>query len=197
VIFTDSDKIRGVGVADVDPTHRGNEVLVFGYSNNVTMLTESSGTWKSRVIFTDAGRSHDLAVGEADPDHDGPEIVIVGYSKNVTMLSVSPWIYDVLSTYESKTSGCTIGDLDLTRDGNEIVTVNGDGLVAMVYQTESGTWESIELWQGQGELITPVIGNFYPEHDGNELIVVGMAIGVLGPCGHVSRSEHATRRSSW
>jgi hypothetical protein len=72
---------------------------------------------------------------------------------------ISQWDSNVLASYPFKTSGCTIGDLDLSRDGNEIVTVNGDGQVAMVYKTKSNIWESITLWQGQGELITPVSSN--------------------------------------
>jgi hypothetical protein len=180
VIFTDSDKIRGLGIADVDPSHKGNEILVFGYSTNVNMLVKSGSLWTSRVIFSDTGRSHDLAVGEADSAHPGPEIIIAGYSKNITMISVSPWYYKVLSSYISKTSGCTFGDLDPTRDGNEIVTVNGDGLVSMIFQTETGAWDDIELWQGEGELITPVIADCYPDNPGNELVVVGMAKGPEG-----------------
>jgi hypothetical protein len=180
VIFTDTDKIRGLGIADVDPTHKGNEILVFGYSTNVNLLIKSGSIWISRVIFTDTGRSHDLAVGEVDPNHPGPEILTAGYSKNITMISVSSWYYNVLSSYNTKTSGCTFGDLDSTRVGNEIVTVNGDGLVSMVFQTETGSWDDIELWQGEGELITPVIADCYPDNPGNELVVVGMAKGPEG-----------------
>ena len=53
---------------------------------------------------------------------------------------ISQWDAKVLASYNTKTSGCTIGDLDPTREGNEIVTVNGDGLVAMVYKTKSGSF---------------------------------------------------------
>jgi hypothetical protein len=177
VIYTDSDKIRGVGIGDVDPTHKGNEILVFAYSNNVTMLTGSGDNWKSRVLFTDTGRSHDLTIGEIDPDHTGLEIIFTGYSNNITMLGVSPWYYDITFKDEYKISGCTIGDLDPTHPGNEIVTVSGTGRVVLIYETAEGTWKHRELWQGGGELITAVIGEFYSEHKGNELLVVGMGKG--------------------
>ncbi len=180
VIFTDSDKIRGLGVGDVDPTKPGNEILVFGYSMNITMLTGSGETWKSRVLFTDTGKAHDLAIGEFEPAHAGLEMVFTGYSKNATMLGVSPWYYDVMFSRASKTSGCTIGDLDSTRAGNEVVVASSDGNVAMLYKSSSGHWESQQLWQGEGELITPVIADFYEGNDGNELVVVGMSKGLEG-----------------
>lgn len=180
VIFTDTDKIRGTGIGDVDPTTSGNEILVFSYSKKVTLLTKSGSSWKSRTIFVDTGRSHDLAVGEFNPDHPGAEIVIGGYSNNVTMIGVSPWYYDVMWSGANKLSGVTIGDLDPTRDGNEVIAVDGVGKVIMIHRSKSGTWDSVELWQGQGELITPVIGDFYSGHKGNELVVVGMAVGPEG-----------------
>jgi hypothetical protein len=180
VIFTDTDKIRGTGIGDIDPTSSGNEIVTFGYSKRVTLLTRSGDNWKSRTIFTDTGRSHDLVLGEGDSTHDGLEVVIGGYSNNVTMISVSPWFYDVLWTSNNKISGCTSGDLDPTRAGKEIVAVDGVGRVEMIFRTSPTEWDHIELWQGEGELITPIIGNFYPEHDGNELLVVGMALGPEG-----------------
>jgi hypothetical protein len=79
-----------------------------------------------------------------------------------------------------KLSGVTVGDLDPTRQGNEVIGVDGVGRVVLVHRTKSGTWDSVELWQGEGELLTPVIGNFYDGHDGNELLVVGMAKGPEG-----------------
>jgi hypothetical protein len=88
VIFTDTDKIRGVGIGDLDPTVSGNEIAVFGYSNKVTLLTRTGiGTgWSAQTIFVDTGRSHDLALGEFDPNHIGQELVIGGYSNNLTMI---------------------------------------------------------------------------------------------------------------
>ena len=187
VIFTDSDSIRGLGIGDVDPTIPGNEIVIFGYSRKVTLLWGSGDAWQSRVLFTDTGRAHDLAVGEFDSDHSGLEIAFVGYSNNVTMLSVSPWVYDVMFTDTSMIGGCAIGDLDKTRKGNEVVTASTDGLVSLLYKSTSGTWASQQLWQGKGQLLTPVIGDFYPQHDGNELVVVGMAVGKEGEgAGHAT-----------
>ena len=168
VIFTDSDKIRGLGIGDVDPTKAGNEIVVFGYSKKVTMLTGSGDSWKTRVLFTDTGRAHDLALGEFDSEHAGLEIAFVGYSNNITMLGVSPWIYEVIYSDILPVDGCTIGDLDPTRKGNEVITVGRDGKVTLTYKTSIGTWENQPLWQGKGQLITPVIGDFYEANDGNE-----------------------------
>ncbi|MCK5559854.1 MAG: Ig-like domain-containing protein, partial [Thermoplasmata archaeon] len=86
VIFTDTDKIRGIGIGDVDPINPGNEILTFSYSNRVTLITGSGEMGNARTSFIDDGRSHDLALGEFDPLHIGQELVIGGYSNNVTMI---------------------------------------------------------------------------------------------------------------
>ncbi len=90
---------------------------------------------------------------------------------------ISQWDAEILWADNIMIGGITIGDLDPTRKGNEVVAVDTNGKVVLVHKTPTGTWETEELWQGEGQLLTPVIGDFYPGHDGNELIVVGMAIG--------------------
>jgi len=97
-----------------------------------------------------------------------------------TIKGTSQWDSEVLGSFNGKTSGCTIGDLDPTRTGNEVITANSDGLVALLYQDKSGNWKTQDLWQGEGELITAVIADFYSGHEGNELAVVGMAKGLEG-----------------
>jgi len=191
VIYTDLDKIRGVVVADVDPTLEGNELVTFGYSKRVVIHRPVGAGWDHREIALDTDRGHDLLAGDFDPQHPGLELAFCGYSRNITMAAVSSWVAEVAFTDTLSPAGLMgigIGDLDPDREGNELVTVDDMGQVIMVSR-DTGGWTARVLWEGQGQLITPVIGDFDPYRQGTEVMVVGMTEGPEADEGSGSATE--------
>ena len=87
-IMVDSDKNRGVWIADVDPNVPGNELYSFGYSRRLVQITGSfSSGWSYKDLFLDTARGHEIRIGDLRTDIPGLEIAIVGYSGNVTIVS--------------------------------------------------------------------------------------------------------------
>ena len=79
-ITRDTGKIRGVAIADVDPSRPGPETYACGYSRNVAQLTQDDdGFWTLSVIFTAKRPLHHLVAGEFDLAHPGPELVTCGH----------------------------------------------------------------------------------------------------------------------
>ena len=83
-IYRDNDGLRGVAVANVQPNFPGNEVIIFGYSKNVTMIYLENEKWTAKTLWTDSDRAHSLSCGNFSPSTSWQECVVGGYSKKVT-----------------------------------------------------------------------------------------------------------------
>jgi hypothetical protein len=75
-----------------------------------------------------------------------------------------------------KVGGCAIGDLDTTRQGNEIVALSTTGEIYLVYR-EGDEWKNEVIFKTPGEMIQCAVGDADPEHAGHELAAVGIASG--------------------
>lgn len=84
-LFTDTDKIRGVALADLDDASPGNEVAIFGYSKEIKLLTFEGDRISATLIGKDSDKGHWLASGELVGPNRTAELVTVGYSGKVTL----------------------------------------------------------------------------------------------------------------
>ncbi len=73
-------------MADVQPNLPGNEVIIYGYSKNVTMIYQKNDKWAAKIMWTDSDRAHGLACGNFSPSTSWEECVAGGYSKKVTAI---------------------------------------------------------------------------------------------------------------
>ncbi len=86
------------------------------------------------------------------------------------------WNQETAYEGSTKLGGCTVGDLDPDRPGQEIAVVAGNGDVILVF-LDQGEWQSETVDHLPGEMIQCAAGNLLPDHPGDELITVGIAQG--------------------
>ncbi len=67
-------------------------------------------------------------------------------------------------------SDVVIGNIDLTRSGNEVVVV-GDSYNVTLLNGSDNLWDATTLWAADANLSCIATGNFYPNNPGNELLV--------------------------
>jgi hypothetical protein len=184
-LWNDNRELYAVAVGDVDHTHPGDEVVVAGESNKVTVVYGFGNTWVAETVFRDNWYVTSIAIGDIYPLHPGNEIVIVGWSTYVTMIYKSTdtgewvserlyhdydWLYDV-----------AIGDIYPEHPGDEIVFVGDPRHVIMLnYSSETDTWGSTIIWDNTPDINVIAIGNFDAFHLGNEVAVSGVNIQELG-----------------
>lgn len=176
-IFVDTAKNRGVWAGDVDPSVPGQELYSFGYSRRLVQLTGSfAAGFNSKDLFLDSARGHEIRIGNLRDDIPGLEIGIVGYSNNLTMVYPSEWVHDLPFIGDAAVDGIAIGEVYEDKEGFETIITARDGGTYLIYM-EDGQWIKENLWQAQGQQLTPAIGDLIPERPGNEILIVGLSSG--------------------
>ncbi|MCK5560439.1 MAG: hypothetical protein KAJ51_07580, partial [Thermoplasmata archaeon] len=101
------------------------------------------------------------------------------------------WYSEVIFEGGKAIDGCAIGDIYPEHEGNEVIFCSREYDLRMSYKDASGTWlkPTALLWSGLGQPLTPAIGDFDPEHEGNEIILVGMGVGMEGEGGQGEATE--------
>ncbi len=180
-LWADAEELTAVAVGDVDGSHPGDEVVVGGDSNKVTVMSGFGKTWAAETIFEDSWYITSLAIGDVYPHHIGNEIIVVGRSENVTMIykaeELDKWISVVLFEDYDWLYDIAIGDIDPTHPGNEIVTVGDPRHVMMFsYSTKTDTWKNKIIWNNTPDINAVAIGDFDAGHAGNEVVVSGVNV---------------------
>lgn len=84
-IFKDSDKLRGVAIAELNGDPEQIELACAGYSGKVTVLRFSGAGFDAEVIHQEPDKIHHLA--HADLDGDGiEELIAASYTGNLLVL---------------------------------------------------------------------------------------------------------------
>ena len=179
-MWNDNKVLNVVEVGDVDHTHPGDEVVVGGESNKLTVIYGFGETWVTETAYVpkeDDWIITSIAIGDIYPHHPGNEIVMVGWSKYVTMVyksvETNKWVSERLYKDIDWLYDVTIGDIDPTHPGNEIITVGDPRHVLMIYYSnETHSWENKELWANTPADINVVaIGDFDSYSKGSELAI--------------------------
>lgn len=87
-----------------------------------------------------------------------------------------PWTYEVVWTSPVKVGGCAVGDADPDREGLEIVAVDIEGRVHVLYREGDG-WGHVVAAETGGEKIQCAVGDLRGVFPGNTIAAVGMAEG--------------------
>jgi hypothetical protein len=181
-LWTDSAELNTVAIGDVDTSHPGDEVVVAGNSNKVTVISGFGTSWAAETVYIDDWVIASVAIGDVYPPHPGNEIVIVGWSTWVTMIykdeESDKWLNERLYQDYDWLYDVAIGDLDPTHPGNEIV-FGGDPrhLLMLNYSEETDTWSSKTIWkETPADINVIAIGDFDATHTGNECAVAGVLV---------------------
>ncbi len=81
---------RGIRAGRFSAGNVVEEVVVFGYSGTVELLTRTESSWDVTSIFTDRAGGHWLDTLELDSRNTTDEIVASGYGGRIVMLSRPP-----------------------------------------------------------------------------------------------------------
>jgi hypothetical protein len=81
VAFEAPVKLSGCFVGDVDPRHRGNEIVAVGADGSVYVTHRGERGFATERACQVAGEGIQCLVADVDPDHEGAEIVLVGMAE--------------------------------------------------------------------------------------------------------------------
>ena len=70
-IWADDEQLKDVAIGDIDPNHDGNEIVVGGDSQRVTMLNGEEYYWNAKRIWYDDWFTNAVEIGDIDPDNEG------------------------------------------------------------------------------------------------------------------------------
>jgi hypothetical protein len=133
------DYLYDVAIGDVIPSVNGNEVIVVGDDDEVSIFTNNNtqGTsWVETVIFKDLDYLHTIAIGDCEPTYDGPEIVVTGGSNRITMLYFEDgnWSPKTIWNAQKTINSLAIGEFYSGHPGNELVAVGTSNEAIMLYK---------------------------------------------------------------
>lgn len=90
VVYRGAPGPRGVKAACFDADTTLEQLVVFGYSKEVELLTRRGARWTAETLFTDRAAGHWLDVIEIDSRNATPEIIGSGYGGRIFMLARPP-----------------------------------------------------------------------------------------------------------
>jgi len=108
-------------------------------------------------------------------------LLLLGSCQSTSKVN-SGWWQEVAADLGTKLGGCTIGDLDSSRPGQEIGVVAEDGRVYCL-RRESRGWAQEEIVHLPGEQSQCLACDLFPNLPGDELVTVGVATGSEGDGG--------------
>jgi hypothetical protein len=142
--------------------------------------------WVVEVAYEGGAKLGGCAIGDADSGSPGNEIVAVSALGEVILLRRGDgvWTHEILARFAGEMIQCAIGDADPSRPGLEVVAVGmkqggendgGPGAAMMIYRDSEG-WRARMLLEDTALLHAVCIGDFDPDHPGNEVFVGGYSM---------------------
>jgi len=77
-LWESKEKIQRVIVEDINPKHKGDEIISVAANGEVVFTYKSSGKWVNEILWDDAESLTGAAAGELDAAHPGKEIIVGG-----------------------------------------------------------------------------------------------------------------------
>ena len=165
-----------VVLADVDPAHPGDEMLLTGGSKYVTEIyfNDATSNWTVKRLWRDRSAPIQLAVGNLINTTPRNEIAVVGLSKNLTVLSWNGTGWQPEKVYQDED---VIYDVEIgeVQPGKGLQTVMGSwsSKVTAHRKAPSGTgWESNLIYDDDDFVLGVTIGDCDDLHPDNEVLVV-------------------------
>ncbi len=178
-----AEPLTNVEIGDLDPSHPGVELIAVGSNGSVLFIFKENNVWNITTIWQDTIGLFNAEITEFDEDHSGKELLVVGRSKNATELYPDPandgaWIVKTLWHAPGGLEGLAIGDFNSFYDGSEIAIGGYSNTATMLGRNDDeNEWTSIIMWNEhdpqETELNGVMVADFYPEHESNEVAVVG------------------------
>jgi len=173
-LWGDTKPLYSAAIGDVDPFTEGNELVVGGESNRLTVISGHERSWSASTVFTDEWYIHAIEVGDVDKDHPGDEVLCAGRSDKVTLIQRigQSWVPEVLWNSKDWIYNLALADLDPNYKGNEIIVIGDNNKVTMLVN-DGGTWSNRTLWTDTDSLDALVVADIDTSVNGSEILVSG------------------------
>jgi hypothetical protein len=176
--------LHGAAIGDFLEENEGDELIVTSFTDkgiaNITVVTNNTeqqgGGWSVTVADKSDGNVRKALFADIDPTHDGDELYVVDKAGKLTMIyqNATGFYSQVLWT-DPGTPGLAriaIGDAD--NDGELEIIVGGDSNnVGLVERTSEGIWVGKVIWSDINKIRGLAVGDFEPNHAGNEIATFG------------------------
>ena len=175
-----------VKIWDFIPEREGLEMVVGGYSRNITMIYYEEGEWVSEVIYRSPHRIINMALADVD-DAPGMEILFASdkdpedWNLRYIARDGTDWAVTEIVT-DGAVRSITHSDADSKIDGAEIYITTKNWLEGGGGRTESSVvqihndgsgWVREKIFTNTVDLIANIrVGDIWSMHDGNEIIAV-------------------------
>ncbi|MEM4307518.1 MAG: hypothetical protein QXU48_00430 [Thermoplasmata archaeon] len=182
---TGGSLVHAIKIADFDPLHTGNELIVHGGNELREYYKVENGTWINKTLV--AGEvSIELDVGDVTPLYPGNEIVCFT-TNNLTILgwntSSSWWdsikviiVEDAMWWDDGLCTAGRVGELNTSNENLEIVCGEKGSRILITVWWDGTNFErkviyGLGIGTGEGlEFSTIAIGDCWSGHAGNEIL---------------------------
>jgi hypothetical protein len=174
---------RDVFIGDFDQDYPGAELLVICVNGSVYRVAQDdvNDAWDPKLIFKDSMAPMSTVIEDINTSHPGLEVIISGLSKNATLIwgSGKSWNNNTIWHAPGALEGMAYGEFDDLHDGPELIIAGYSNTAVMLYDQKlvDQEWYTETIFYDpnplQTELNGAVVTDFYPEHDGTELALVG------------------------
>lgn len=168
-----------VEVAELDNTKAGREILVGGFSGNLTLLYfNDNGTVGNITIWNTSNLNHifGIAVGDVNDDYSGNEIAVVDATAQMVYILTydgNAWD-DVTIAVNDVPRGVYIGDFDQSHQGDEVLVLCVNGTVyGILYENDN--WSTVEIFKDSNSPMSAAIVELNNTNPGNEIIIASLS----------------------
>ncbi len=177
-----------IAVGELDSAHPGPEIIVGGFSGNLSLLYYNEGSGTTNVTIWNTSRQNEntfklnhifgLAIGDIDARYPGNEIAVAdAATMNVYILINTGTAWTSLEVpLADMPRNVYIGDFDRAYPGDELLVLCVNGLVYRVaFDTDQGQWSALEVFKDVNAGMSAVIDDFNSSHPGSEVVIAGLS----------------------
>lgn len=173
--YKDTEGLLATHIGDIDPGHKGTEILAGGFTGNLTIIEVDGKEVRNYTGFGFENNIWDIRTGDLIPGIPGNEIAVAHWTSFVSVLykESGVWKRYNLST-RGKVTAVEIGEFDSSHDGLEMVSGSESGHIEEFY------WDGIQfknklIYREDRAIRNVDIADYSSIYPGNELIAVSFS----------------------
>ncbi|MEO0113926.1 MAG: hypothetical protein ABIK93_00430 [candidate division WOR-3 bacterium] len=184
-IDSQGGQVYDIAIGDAD--NNGIQDIIFARYNYVFRSYWAGSSWQTNQIWSgDGNRCHGVAIGDFDTSSSGNEVVAVTYNGKAVRIRWNGSSWENYVMYDN--SSCrfyepAIGDFDILNLGQEVAFGNAlptPSYGSVIELFGSGTnWSVRAIYNpiGSEACYNLAIGDIFDEHEGLEVIAIGIRSG--------------------
>ena len=171
-----------IQLGELNNTNPGDEILVGGFSGNLTMLFfNSTGFAQNQTIWNTTNQNNifGMAIGDLN-NLVGNEIAVVDATTEILYILTSVgenWV-ETKVPLDDKPRMVYIGDIDSSHSGNEVLVLCVDGTVyCATHEHATNNWSVVEMFKDDNSPLSAAIVDvdLNNNHSGNEVVIASLS----------------------